>query len=213
MWDYCGELYKDRLFAVRSRHICRQKKLAISPSFSSLSLLSSIQFQPPTAMLNPSNPKGKTYADRPATPLGQETGLTSTPVSENPTRGNTPGLNAAPNPYHYQPAITSTRPELTSLRRNSTNYAQAQAESLTKLTTPSSPESEESSPRHASGRSYSFSAEDLKRSQYHYLMTDGGQQDVEVEGDEEGKRKQPLKSPGIGNSEVKGREYGFTTAG
>jgi hypothetical protein len=162
-------------------------------------------------MLNPFNPKGKTYADRPVTPLGEETGLTSTPVSEHPTRGNTPGLNAAPNPYHYQPAITSTRPELTSLRRNSTNYAQAQAESLTKLITPSSPESEESSRPHAPGRSYSFSAEDLKRSQYHHLMKDGGQQDAE--GDEEGKKKQPLKTPGIGNSEVKGREYGFTTAG
>ena len=165
-------------------------------------------------MLKPSNSKGKTYADRPITPLGEETGLTSTPVSEHPTRGSTPRLNAAPNPYHYQPAITSTHPELTSLRRHSANYAQAQAESLTKLTTPSSPESEESSPPHAPGRSYSFSAEDLKRSKYHHLMTDGGgQQDVEVEADEEAKQKQPLKSPGIGNSEVKGREYGFTSAG
>lgn len=163
-------------------------------------------------MLNPSNPKGKTYADRPATPLGEETGITSTPVSEQPTRGNTPRPNAAPNPYHYQPAITSTRPELTSLRRHSSNYAQAQAESLAKLTTPSSPQSEESSPPHAPGRSYSFSAEDLKRSRHHHLM-DGGQKNVEAEGDEEGNQKQPLKSPGIGNSEVKGREYGFTTAG
>jgi hypothetical protein len=164
-------------------------------------------------MLNPSNPKGKTYADRPVTPLGEETGLTSTPVSEHPTRGNTPRLNAAPNPYHYQPAITSTRPELTSLRRHSTNYAQAQAESLTKLTTPPSLPSEESPSPHAPGRSYSFSAEDLKRSKYHHLLTGDSQQDVEVEADEEGKQKQPSKSPGIGNSEVKGREYGFTSAG
>src|SRR5204863_5500669 len=129
----------------------------------------SISISRPSQMLNPSNPKRKTYADRPATPLGEETGLTSTPVSEHPTRGNSPRPNAAPNPYHYQPAITSARPELTSLRRNSTNYAQARAEFLTKLTTSSSPESEESSPSHAPGRSYSFSAEDLKRSKYHHL--------------------------------------------
>ena len=166
-------------------------------------------------MLNPSNLKGKTYADRPVTPLGEETGLTSTPVSEHPTRGNTPRPNPAPNPYHYQPAIASARPELTSLRRNSTNYAQARAEFLTERASPSSPQSEESSPPHAHGRSYSFSAEDLKRSKYHHLMMDGGggQQDVEDEEDEEGKKKQTLKSPGVGNSEVKGREYGFTTAG
>jgi hypothetical protein len=164
-------------------------------------------------MLNPSNPKGKTYADRPVTPLGVETGLTSTPVSEHSTRGNTPHPNAAPNPYHYQPAITSTRPELTSLRRHSSNYAQAQAEFLTKLTTPSSPQSEESPPPRAPGRSYSFSAEDLKRSKHHHLMMDDDQQDAEAEKDEDGKQKQPLKSPGIGNSEFKGREYGFTTAG
>ena len=31
--------------------------------------------------------------------------------------------------------------------------------------------------------------------------------------DEEGKEKQPLKSPGIGTSEVKGREFGFTSTG
>jgi hypothetical protein len=31
--------------------------------------------------------------------------------------------------------------------------------------------------------------------------------------DEQGREKQPLKSPGIGNSEVKGREFGFTSSG
>jgi len=160
--------------------------------------------------------KGKTYAERPATPLGDETGLTSTPVSEHPTRGNTP-RPAAPNPYHYQPAITSTRPELTALRRNSSNYAQAQADSLTKLTTASpeqSPPAEDpaSSPPRAPGRSYSFSTEDHKRSAYHHLMGDKKEGEGE-EGDGEGAKKGPLKSPGIGNSEVKGREFGFTSTG
>jgi hypothetical protein len=59
---------------------------------------------------------------------------------------------------------------------------------------------DESSPRGA-GRSYSFSAEDLKRSQYEQLVSkDGGHEE-----------KKPLKSPGIGNSEVKGRDYGFSS--
>jgi hypothetical protein len=166
-------------------------------------------------MMSPSNLKGKTYADRPATPLGEETGLTSTPVSEHPTRGNTPRPAPAPNPYHYQPAIASTRPEFTSLRRNSSNYAQAQAEYLSKLATseppvPDASGDDASSPPRGPGRSYSFSAEDLKRSKYQHLMTDG--QDEKNEQPEEEENKD-LKSPGIGNSEVKGREYGFTTSG
>jgi hypothetical protein len=164
-------------------------------------------------MDNLANLKGKTYADRPATPLGEETGLTSTPVSEHPTRGNTPAP-AAPNPYHYQPAITSTRPELTALRRNSSNYAQAHAESLAKLTTASpeqSPAADDSgfSPPHAPGRSYSFSPEDHKRSAYHHLMEDRKEQSEHSHH----QGKTPLKSPGIGNSEVKGREFGFTSTG
>ena len=168
-------------------------------------------------MLNPSNLKGKSYADRPATPLGEETGLTSTPVSEHPTRGNTPRpLGPAPNPYHYQPAIASTRPELTSLRRNSSNYAQAHAESLTKLTPAEGPGSggdEAGSPPRATRRSYSFSAEDLKRSKYHHLMKDEKQEQQDKEEKEDDWQEHPLKSPGIGNSEVKGREYGFSSSG
>src|SRR5271170_6742508 len=100
-----------------------------------------------------------TYSDAPITPLGHETGITSTPVSELPSRGSTPRPNPHhPSPYHYQPAIHASRPELVSLHRNSTNYAQAHSESL-KLDQQDS--------------SYSFSPEDLKRSKYHHLMKDG----------------------------------------
>lgn len=38
-----------------------------------------------------------------------------------------------------------------------------------------------------------------------------GEKKAEI--DEEGMEKQPLKSPGIGNSEVKGREFGFSSTG
>jgi hypothetical protein len=148
-------------------------------------------------MLNPSNPKGKSYADRPATPLGDNTGITSTPVSQHGTPGsNTP---PQPNPYHYQPAQTYTRPDLSVLRRNSSNYAQAHAEALSK-------QSEgQASPQ----RTYSFSVQDQKRSRHQHLMTEDKIPGV----DEQGREKQPLKSPGIGNSEVKGREFGFTSSG
>jgi hypothetical protein len=47
-------------------------------------------------------------------------------------------------------------------------------------------------------------------------MTDrkkDGQDEEDEEGDREGAKKGPLKSPGIGNSEVKGREFGFTSTG
>jgi hypothetical protein len=166
-------------------------------------------------MSNLANLKGKTYADRPATPLGEETGITSTPVSEHPSRGNTP---RPVNPYHYQPAISSSRPELTALRRNSSNYAQAHAESLAKLASvspkkPTDADASASSPPRAPGRSYSFSKEDHKRSAYTQLMEDDKKKEEGQEGDEEGARKGPLKSPGIGNSEVKGREFGFTSTG
>jgi hypothetical protein len=171
-------------------------------------------------MLNPSASKGTTYADRPMTPLGEATGITSTPVSEAPSRGNTPRPDPAPNPYHYQPAITSYRPELTALRRNSSNYAQAQAESILKLTTTqqessaavTSPASygaiQSPSSPHGPRRSYSFSAEDLKRSSYQHLMSaDADDKVKEKDG------KPPLRSPGIGNSELMGHEYGFTSTG
>lgn len=153
-------------------------------------------------MSNSAKVKGGTYADRPPTPLGQTTGITSAPTSEHPSRKNTPPPTS--NPYHYQPAIAATRPELSVLRRNSSNYAQAHAESLFKLTqTDQSEESRTRSPR----RSYSFSHEDHKRSHYHHLMKE------DEHAEEEEKARQPLKSPGIGNSEVKGREFGFTSAG
>lgn len=150
-----------------------------------------------STMMDPSNAKGKSYADRPATPLGNSTGLTSTPVSGHGTPSST--TPPEPNPYHYQPAQTLTRPDLSVLRRNSSNYAQAHAESLSKQ--PEGPASPQ--------RTYSFSVEDHKRSKYEHLMTE----EKVAEVDEQGKEKQPLKSPGIGNSEVKGREFGFTSTG
>ena len=168
-------------------------------------------------MSNPSKPKGNTYADRPATPFGEQTGLTSTSVPDPTPTGDASSL--APNPYHYQPAIVSTRPELSALRRNSTNYAQAYAEWPQKFTSASSPDEApapgqeySSSPHSTSGRSYSFSAEDLKRSKYHHLMTDETKEKREGEElDEHGLRKEHPKSPGVGNSEMKGREFGFTS--
>jgi len=160
----------------------------------------------------------RTYADRPLTPLGEATGITSTPVSEAPSRGDTPRPDPAPNPYHYQPAITSTRPELAALRRHSTNYAQARAESLLKsaahpeatATTPfaSYDADDGASPHPVPRRSYSFSAEDLKRSSYEHLMSP--ESDRKPKKREDGKIPQ---SPGVGNSELKGREFGFTSTG
>ena len=51
------------------------------------------------------------YTDRPITPLGLETGLTSAPVSEGPTRSNSP---KPINPYLYQPALRLTHPDAVS---------------------------------------------------------------------------------------------------
>jgi hypothetical protein len=159
-------------------------------------------------MLNPSDLKGKTYADRPTTPLGETTGLTSTPVSERPSPKSTPHPLQITNPYHYQPAMQASRPELTAQRRNSSNYAKACA-ALAGFT-PLTSEQEELSteepqmPRPPQ-RSYSFSAEDLKRSKYEYLMKDEDKDEHPEEG------KGPLRSPGIGNSEVKGRDFGFSS--
>jgi hypothetical protein len=161
-------------------------------------------------MLSPPK-QPKSYADRPATPLGDATGLTSTPVSEQPSRKNTPPPG---NPYHYQPAIASTRPEIAILRRSSSNYIQACSPHIqTEVTSPGaggdggvggmsdvSSVGEPGSPG-GSGRSFSFSAEDLKRSKYQHLMKE--------EDHEEG--KEGVKSPGIGNSEVKGRDFGFSS--
>ena len=171
-------------------------------------------------MLNPANVKRTAYADRPVTPLGEATGLTSTPVSEHPTRGNTPRPSQPPNPYHYQPAIVSARPELTAVHLTSSNYAKAQAESLSEITSSASPEDTSggevqipvSSRPGVSRRSYSFSAEDLKRSKYQHLMKDDVEARKEGEDVDEQVKKDPLQSPGVGNSEMKGREFGFTSA-
>jgi|SRR5271156_2712658 len=161
-------------------------------------------------MLNPSDHKGRTYADRPVTPLGEASGLTSTPVSEQPSRKNTPYPPQITNPYQYQPAMAASRPELAAQRRNSSNYAKACAEvgGFTPLTAEEEePPTEEphEMPR-APQRSYSFSAEDLKRSKYEYLLKD------EHKGEHREDRKGPLRSPGIGNSEVKGRDFGFSSS-
>jgi len=159
-------------------------------------------------MLNPNDLKGRTYADRPATPLGEATGLTSTPVSERPSPKTTPYPPQITNPYHYQPAMTASRPELTALRRNSSNYAKACAAlgGFTALASEEEhPSKQEPHVPRPPQRSYSFSAEDLKRSKYEYLLRDEHKE--EHEEDEKG----PLRSPGIGNSEVKGRDFGFSS--
>jgi hypothetical protein len=148
--------------------------------------------------------KPRPYAERPTTPLGEETGITSAHVSEYPSASSTPRPPPAamPDPYHFQPAIASSRPELSALRRNSSNYAQATAENL-KFT--SMDEKGEEEVRPVPGRSYSFSAEDLKRSQHEHLVK--GQS---VPEGQEGQAPH-VETPGVGNSEAKGREYGFST--
>lgn len=68
----------------------------------------------------PTNSKSKTYSERPKTPLGEDTGLTSTTVSQQPSRKSTPpGVN----PYQYQPAITWTHPGV--YPGKTSNYAEA----------------------------------------------------------------------------------------
>ena len=70
-------------------------------------------------MLKPYN-QNKSYANRPLTPLGDAFGLTSTPVSQVPSRQNSP---PPLNPYMYQPAIALTHPTVFS--KSSSNYTQA----------------------------------------------------------------------------------------
>ena len=62
----------------------------------------------------------KSYADRPVTPLGTATGLTSTPVSQHPSRCGTP---RPMNPYHYQPAVIWNHPNV--FPCSSSNYLNA----------------------------------------------------------------------------------------
>ena len=168
-------------------------------------------------MLNTGNPEGRGYSERPATPLGEETGITSASPSERATPKEVPRTVAPPGPYHYQPAIASTRPELIALRRNSTNYAQAQAESL-RLTSLSGHESSHDAAATAepseSARSFSFSTEDLKRARYEDLFKDEHEVAVEDETDQDHHaKKYPPQSPGVGNSQTEGREYGFSSGG
>jgi hypothetical protein len=73
-------------------------------------------------MLKPYNKKNS-YANRPLTPLGQASGLTSTPVSTAPTRQNSP---PPVDPYKYQPAMTWTHPS--AFPCPSSNYIQASAD-------------------------------------------------------------------------------------
>ena len=80
-------------------------------------------------MLKPN--QNKSYADRPLTPLGDASGLTSTPVSEVSSRKNSP---PPVDPYMYQPAVTWTHPSV--VPNSSSNYAQAisAAETIIKIT-------------------------------------------------------------------------------
>ena len=77
----------------------------------------------------PTDSKSKAYSERPITPLGENTGLTSTAVSQLPSRKSTPGVN----PYHYQPAVTWTHPG--AYPGKTSNYAEAKlAQELARLT-------------------------------------------------------------------------------
>lgn len=73
------------------------------------------------------------YAARPVTPLGEASGLTSTPVSEYPSRENSPGLektaekrNHGVNLYQYQPAMTWTHPSAFAAACWTSNYSNTQ---------------------------------------------------------------------------------------
>jgi hypothetical protein len=73
------------------------------------------------------------YAARPVTPLGEASGLTSTPVSEYPSRENSPGPektaekeNHEVNLYQYQPAMTWTHPSAFAAARWTSNYSSTQ---------------------------------------------------------------------------------------
>ena len=80
-------------------------------------------------MLKPN--QNKSYANRPLTPLGDSSGLTSTPVSEVSSRKNSPPPLDI---YMYQPAITWTHPSV--VPNSSSNYAQAvlAAETIIEIT-------------------------------------------------------------------------------
>jgi hypothetical protein len=68
----------------------------------------------------------KSYGERPDTPLGPSTGLTSTPVSRHPSRSGTPNQilkNAMVDPYRYQPAAIWSHPNCYPC--SSSNYREA----------------------------------------------------------------------------------------
>jgi hypothetical protein len=84
--------------------------------------------QSKSSMLNVPN-KQNTYADRPVTPLGEASGLTSTPVSEHPSRQSSPKPNTTTKPtvnrYQYQPAMAWTHSSAFASACSSSNYSHA----------------------------------------------------------------------------------------
>jgi hypothetical protein len=68
-----------------------------------------------------------TYTDRPVTPLGEASGLTSTPVSEYPSRQSSPRTTRTTkptvNPYQYQPAMAWAHPSVFASLCSSSNYS------------------------------------------------------------------------------------------
>jgi len=105
-----------------------------------------------------------------------------------------------PDYYRYQPAI-ATRPELRN--RQSSNYAQATAAALQGSAPTESQPMAESGERPVPGRSMSYSKDDQKKMMHDRYMKE---KEVTAAGG-------APKSPGIGNSEMMGREFGFTSTG
>jgi hypothetical protein len=147
----------------------------------------------------------KPYSERPMTPQGPNTGFTSVVV---------PGTETPPgpelDPYRYQPAAATTRPGVKQ-RQSSSNYADATAAAL-KGFAPLNERSTEGDPdRPEPRRAMSFSKDDQKKMMHDRYFKGEGEHDGE-EKDKDGRMTAP-KSPGVGNSEMMGREYGFTSAG
>ena len=123
-------------------------------------------------MLSPKSIKPRGYADRPVTPLGEGSGLTSAPVSQLPSRTSSPKTPDV-DPYRYQPAINSSRPQFTAPDYQSSNYARAcflkfvagsatASEGRLYRSKSSIDEAAELSHIPRVHRAYSFSAEDLE---------------------------------------------------
>lgn len=108
-------------------------------------------------MLKPYN-RENSYANRPLTPLGENSGLTSTPVSEGPTRQNTP---PPMDPYKYQPAMAWTH--ACPFPRSSSNYSHAASTSESIVKVPSTVPLTSGNPTLPIRRRCSYSAGDIKR--------------------------------------------------